>query len=117
MDRIQLLEEQSSQPEFWNEMEKAQGILQKLKSYKELVDQYNRLCTSFEDVQTLIDMGIEENDAELAGEAKEEADTFVTQYESMRIATLLDGEYDTNNAILSLHAGAGGTEEIGRAHV
>ncbi|MGL4344523.1 MAG: peptide chain release factor 2, partial [Cellulosilyticaceae bacterium] len=105
-----LLEEQTSHGEFWNDMDKAQGVLQKLKGYKERVAEYEKLCTSFEDVQTLIEMGIEEEDADLVIEAKEEAERFTSQYEEMRIATLLDGEYDSNNAILSLHAGAGGTE-------
>lgn len=105
-----MLEDQSSHAEFWEDMDKAQGVLQKLKSYKETVAQYEKLCMSFEDTLTLIEMGIEEEDVEVAAEAQEEAEQFKTQYESMRIATLLDGEYDSNNAILSLHAGAGGTE-------
>ncbi|MGL4737375.1 MAG: peptide chain release factor 2 [Cellulosilyticaceae bacterium] len=109
-DQIAMLEDQSSHGEFWEDMDKAQGVLQKLKSYKETVEQYDKLCMSFEDVLTLIEMGIEEDDTEVAEEAKEEAESFKTRYEQMRIATLLDGEYDSNNAILSLHAGAGGTE-------
>ena len=100
----------SAEPDFWNDMDKAQKTLQELKGYKETIDQYDKLCTLFEDVMTLIEMANEEEDTELAEEAQAEAGTFEENYEAMRIATLLDGDYDMNNAILSLHAGAGGTE-------
>ena len=91
-------------------MDNAQKVLQKLKGYKETVEKYEKLCTSYEDVMTLIEMANEEDDEELAEEAQNEATDFMNGYEEMRIATLLDGDYDTHNAILSLHAGAGGTE-------
>ncbi|MGL6173920.1 MAG: peptide chain release factor 2 [Cellulosilyticaceae bacterium] len=109
-EKIMELEELSADGSFWNDMDYAQKILQRLKSYKESVDKYEKLCSHYEDVITLIEMAIEENDTDLAEEAEGEAMTFIDEFEAMRIATLLDGEYDTNDAILSLHAGAGGTE-------
>ena len=91
-------------------MEHAQSVLQQLKNHKETVEKYEGLCQQHEDVLTLIEMGNEENDDMLAEEAQIEGKEFLESFEAMRIATLLDGEYDMNNAILSLHAGAGGTE-------
>ncbi len=91
-------------------MDNAQKVLQELKLEKEIVGGYKKLVSMYDDVLTLIEMGIEEQDEDLAQEAIEEADAFKTYYEQMRIATLLDGEYDRNNAIIALHAGAGGTE-------
>ncbi|MEG0580074.1 MAG: PCRF domain-containing protein, partial [Niameybacter sp.] len=85
------LEALSGSPEFWNDMDKAQRTLQKLKGLKNIVEQYNKLCGSYEDVMTLIEMAKEEEDEDLASEAQAEADTFVDGYEQMRIATLLDG--------------------------
>ncbi|OOB78453.1 MAG: peptide chain release factor 2 [Epulopiscium sp. Nele67-Bin002] len=107
---IARLEEQSGEADFWSDMDNAQKVLQELKLEKEIVGGYKKLVSMYDDVLTLIEMGIEEQDEDLAQEAIEEADAFKTYYEQMRIATLLDGEYDRNNAIIALHAGAGGTE-------
>ncbi len=104
------LEEVSMDNAFWNDTERAQRVLQELKSYKDTIEKYDRLCASFEDILVLIEMANEEEDMELAEEAKREAKAFQEKYEAMRIATMLDGEYDRNNAILELHPGAGGTE-------
>lgn len=95
---------------FWNDNERAQKVLQELKGYKDTIEKYEKLCTSFEDILILIDMANEEDDQELAAEAKLEAEAFKEKYDNMLIATMLDGEYDRNNAILELHPGAGGTE-------
>ncbi len=95
---------------FWEDIDKAQKVLQELKNYKDLVEKYDKLCTDYEDVLTLIEMSNEENDLELANEAKESGHAFEEAYHVMRVATLLDGQYDKNNAILELHPGAGGTE-------
>lgn len=91
-------------------MDKAQKVLQQLKAHQESVQKYEALCSQYEDILTLIEMANEEEDSELAKEALAEADEFINAYEQMRIGTLLDGDYDKNSAIISLHAGAGGTE-------
>lgn len=104
------LEEVSMDNAFWNDTERAQRVLQELKGYKDTIEKYDRLCASFEDILVLIEMANEEEDVDLAEEAKQETKAFQEKYEAMRIATMLDGEYDRNNAILELHPGAGGTE-------
>lgn len=109
-EKAMQLEEVSMDNAFWNDTERAQRVLQELKGYKDTIEKYNKLCTSLEDILVLIEMADEEEDVELAEEAKEEAKVFQEKYEAMRIATMLDGEYDRNNAILELHSGAGGTE-------
>lgn len=104
------LEEVSMDNAFWSDNERAQSVLQELKGYKDKIEKYDKLCMSYEDILVLIDMANEDEDIELAEEAKVEAATFKEKYETMMISTLLDGEYDRNNAILELHPGAGGTE-------
>lgn len=84
--------------------------MQKLKALKNKVGKYEGLVTTYEDILTLIEMGIEEQDDSVYEEVKEMNDSFLAEYEALRIATMLDGEYDRNNAIVTLHAGTGGTE-------
>lgn len=91
-------------------MEEAQKILQEIKVLKLKIEKFEELYQEYEDIITLIEMGLEEQEESLIPEAKQGAKAFINHYEDMRIATLLDGEYDKNNAILTLHAGAGGTE-------
>ena len=109
-DKIAELEELSADPEFWNDLEKSQKTLQQLKALKNKVGKFENLETTYEDILTLIEMGIEEQDESVYEEVKEMNDAFLEQFEQLRIATLLDGEYDRNNAIITLHAGTGGTE-------
>ena len=109
-EKINELEELSADPDFWNDLEKSQKTLQKLKALKNKVGKYEGLVTTYEDILTLIEMGIEEQDDSVYEEVKEMNDSFLAEYEALRIATMLDGEYDRNNAIVTLHAGTGGTE-------
>nr|WP_099449711.1 peptide chain release factor 2 [Lachnospiraceae bacterium] len=109
-EKIEDLEHLSMNNAFWEDIEKAQKVLQELKNYKDLVEKYDRLCIDYEDILVLIEMSNEEEDLELAQEAKVSAKAFEEAYNIMRVATLLDGQYDKNNAILELHPGAGGTE-------
>lgn len=97
-------------PDFWNDAESAQDKTKQLKSLKDDVETCSKLFTQFDDIRTLIEMGYEENDEELAQEARDEFEDFVQTLENIRIRTLLSGEYDKCNAILKLNAGAGGTE-------
>jgi peptide chain release factor 2 len=98
------------EPGFWEDADKAQVIMKELKSLKSAVDEYKQLITKYEDVQTLIQIGYEENDESLLPEIEEALNIFIDSLENLRITTLLSGEYDSYNAILTLHAGAGGTE-------
>lgn len=91
-------------------MEKSQKTLQKLKGLKTKVTRYENLVTMYEDIMTLIEMGNEEEDESVIGEVSELSEEFKKEYEDLKISTLLDGEYDRNNAIVTLHSGAGGTE-------
>ena len=84
--------------------------MKELKSLKDDVATYRELETAYEDIETMIEMGYEENDEALIPEIQEMLDHFIATYEAIHMKTLLSGEYDRDNAILSLHAGAGGTE-------
>ena len=97
-------------PDFWNDPVVSQEKMKKLKSLKNDVATYNELAQQYEDIETMIEMGYEENDPELVPEIDQMLQEFIQTYEAIRMKTLLSGEYDANNAILSLHAGAGGTE-------
>ena len=93
--------------DFWNDPEVSQKKMKELKSMKDDVATYASLTTQFEDIETLIEMGYEENDATLIPEIEEMLTEFTTTYDAIRAKTLLSGEYDGDNAIVSLHAGAG----------
>lgn len=97
-------------PDFWNDPVVSQEKMKELKSLKDDVQTYATLSGQYDDIETMIEMGYEEEDPELIPEIAEMMDEFVSTYENIRMKTLLSGEYDRNNAILSLHAGAGGTE-------
>ena len=96
--------------DFWNDPEVSQQKMKDLKSMKDDVATYEKLAAQFDDIETLIEMGCEENDESLIPEIEAELNEFIATYDNIRIKTLLSGEYDRDNAILSLHAGAGGTE-------
>ena len=97
-------------PDFWNDPVVSQEKMKELKSLKDDVQTYATLSGQYDDIETMIEMGYEEEDPELIPEIAEMMDEFISTYENIRMKTLLSGEYDRNNAILSLHAGAGGTE-------
>lgn len=98
------------EPGFWDDAARAQVLMKELKNLKDTIEDYNHLKTRYEDVQTLIQMGYEENDASLIPEIEEALNLFINDLENLKLRTLLSGEYDRYDAILSLHAGAGGTE-------
>ena len=97
-------------PGFWDDPTRSNQQMKELKNLKDTVEEFNKLKTQAEDIATLIEMGYEENDMELVEEIRGELQEFKTELEALRIETLLSGEYDKNNAILKLNAGAGGTE-------
>ena len=98
------------EPDFWNSAEKSQAYVKELNTLKNVIQEYSDLESEFEDVELLLEMGYESQDTSILSDVKEALDIFVEHFERLRLATLLSGEYDKNNAILTLHAGAGGTE-------
>ena len=97
-------------PGFWDDTERSQKYMVELKSLKDDKETYEQLESQYEDIATLIEMGYEENDASVIPEIEEMLQEFISTYDNIRMKTLLSGEYDACGAILTLHAGAGGTE-------
>ena len=104
------LEEKTGDPNFWNDVSASQKVLQRTKQLKNKLENHARLTSQWEDLTTLVEMAMEEDDASLLPEVQEGYDKLESALEEANLATLLTGEYDANNAILTLHAGAGGTE-------
>ena len=108
--RIEELEADMESPGFWDNPDKSQNAMKELKGLKDAFERYNELETGLDDVKTLIEMAEESNDQSLIPEIEEEITGLEDKMESLRIETLLSGEHDACDAILTLHAGAGGTE-------
>ncbi len=97
-------------PGFWDDPERSQEKMKLLASLKEDVSTYAKLKEQYDEIELMIDMGYEENDPDVIPEIEEMLADFQETFENIRIKTLLSGEYDDVNAIVTLHAGAGGTE-------
>ena len=97
-------------PGFWDNPDISNQKMKELKNLKDIVETIEGLEHQYEDIETLIEMGYEEEDAQLAADIRMELDEFIATYEEIRMNTLLSEEYDADNAILKLNAGAGGTE-------
>lgn len=110
MSKISELEEQSSAPGFWDDVENSQKVFQQTRQLKDKVERYDRLKGSWEDALVLVDLANEENDESMLPEVKKTVDEISAELDKMTLETLLSGPYDKNNAIITLHAGAGGTE-------
>ena len=108
--RIEELEREMEAPDFWNDAEVSQQKMKTLKSLKDDIETYHNLETHYDDIETLILMAEEENDVSLIPEIEEAVATYEKTYDAIRIKTLLSGEFDADAAIVSLNAGAGGTE-------
>jgi len=109
---IEELETKAASEGFWDDLENSQLILQKTGKLKNIVESYDSLLSSYEDLQVLIEMGDEEEDLSLVEEITASIDELEKNLDSQRLRTLLTGEYDANNVILTFHAGAGGTEAM-----
>ena len=107
---IEELERMSEMDGFWNDVEKSRKVQKRLKTLKDKTEKYAALCSTWDDLMTICEMAIEESDASMLEELQSEYTAFEKELESTRLSTLLTGEYDGNNAILTFHAGAGGTE-------
>ncbi len=108
--KVDELEMKSTEPSFWDDPEKAQAVQQQIGQYKNTIENFNRLKTNCDDVLAMIELAEEENDESAVDEVKALAEKVKTEYEEQKLATLMTGEYDSSNAILTFHAGAGGTE-------
>lgn len=108
--RVEELNRIMEEPGFWEDAEKAQKQNKELSELNLAIDGFKNLQNAYDDIETLLEMGYEENDASLIPEIESELQDFIQRFDELRISTLLSGEYDKDNAILSLHAGAGGTE-------
>ena len=107
---LERLEQESAGDGFWSDIENSQKVLQKIKQLKSKSEKYEKLSGGYSDLTTLCQMAIEEQDLDLLPELAEEFPRFRGALEAARMETLLSGEYDNCDAILSFHAGAGGTE-------
>jgi len=107
---IQQLENRAAEPGFWDDMDNSQKILQRTANLKSKVEKYEKLDARYEDALALIELGDEAEDESLIDEAKAELEGIRAEIDRQRLETLLTGEYDKNNAILTFHAGSGGTE-------
>ena len=97
-------------PGFWDDPDSSNRKMKELKILKDTVETIEGLFSQYEDIETLIEMGYEEDDEQLVSDIRKELDEFISVFENIRIGTLLSDEYDGLNAILKLNAGAGGTE-------
>jgi len=104
------LENKASEPDFWNDPEKSQAVLKHLKQLKTKLGKFTYLESKYEEIELMIMIGNEENDASMAEKVQEELDAYKKAFDMLRLETLFTGEYDANNAILTIHPGAGGTE-------
>ena len=109
-EQIESLEYQMARDDFWEDVQKAQATAQELTVLKNSVESIQSLSTRLEDVQILLEMAQEENDQSVAAELNDNLQQIKNELDKLELDTLLNGEYDKNNAILTLHAGAGGTE-------
>ena len=107
---IEEIEAASEREGFWNDVERSQKVQKRLKTLKNKVENFQKLCAAWDDMYTICEMAIEENDDSMLEELESEYKQFTEKVEETRLGTLLTGEYDANNAILTFHAGAGGTE-------
>ncbi len=109
-EEIDVLESKTSSPDFYSDMEKAGKVLQQIKGLKNKIERFTALCNERDDLLTLIELAVEENDESVFPEVKEGYKKLIDDFETLKLETLFTGKYDKNNAILTLHSGAGGTE-------
>ena len=104
------LEAESAKDGFWNDIDRSQKVQKRLKQLQLKCEKYEKLCSTWDDLMVICEMALEENDDSMLGELEADYAKLESELEAMRLSTLLSGEYDANNAILSIHPGAGGTE-------
>ena len=107
---ISELEAESSKEGFWSDLERSQKVQKRMKQLQQKCEKYEKLCSTWDDLMVICEMALEENDDSMLSELETGYAKLESDLEAMRLSTLLSGEYDANNAILTLHPGAGGTE-------
>ena len=110
--KIDSMNKQSEQSDFWDDPEKAQSLLKKKKALESTVNEYARLSSGFKDISEMIEIAEELEDEDEATTVVENFDELCKDAETFRLKLLLDGEYDSNSAILSIHAGTGGVDAM-----
>ena len=108
--QLQTVTEQAEAPDVWADQDKAKGLLKEKKSLEDAIEEYRSIELLLDDLEVLIELAEEAEDASMIDEIKETAGEFKENVEGLRTKTLLSGEYDRHNAIISLHAGSGGTD-------
>lgn len=103
--------------DFWEDTDNAKRLTKELNSLKNIITNFKLIRQKYDDVLVLIEMAYEENDESLLSEIENEINDFISEFNDLEIKTLLSDEYDNNNAILTLHAGAGGTESCDWANM
>ena len=109
-EELSALQKETEQDGFWNDLERSQKVSQQIKRLENKIKKHDRLVSEWEDTLTLCEMAQEEDDASQLPDVMEGYNTLEKEISERRLAALLSGEYDANNAILTFHAGAGGTE-------
>ena len=104
------LEAESAKEGFWNDLDRSQKVQKRIKQLQQKCEKYEKLQSSWADLMTICEMALEENDDSMLAELETDYAKLESELEAMRLSTLLSGEYDANNVILSIHPGAGGTE-------
>lgn len=107
---VEVLEKESAAPDFWDDMENSQKVMQKIGFLKAKVTGYESLKSDYEDALVMIELADEEGDLSLLDDCTASVKDIETRVEDMTLSTLLSGEFDGKNALLTFHAGAGGTE-------
>ena len=109
-EQIDELTEEMNQPEFWNDTDRSTKVNQKLGHLKNKLNHYEHLLSTADDIETMMELAKEENDEDMVREVGEELEKLKEQADALELETLMRGDYDDSDAVLSLHAGAGGTE-------
>ncbi len=109
-EELASLERQSEAEDFWGDLENSQAVLKRISRIKEKLARFEKFESDFEDIKALFELAVEADDEDAAGEVGELLTSLEKSLADARIETLLSGEYDKNNAIMSFQAGAGGTE-------
>lgn len=108
--KLQELEAKTAKPDFWNDTENSQKILSEISKLSGKIKEFEKLKNNFDDLETLVELSCQENDDSSAEEIKQQFKSIKKELKQQTLSTLLKGEYDSQNAILTFHAGAGGTE-------